>query len=43
MPGPKPVIARDYIEATRRDQVLPQMHRRFAAKPHLAIALLTKP
>lgn len=27
----------------KRDRTLPQMHRRFAAKPHLAIALLTKP
>jgi predicted transposase YbfD/YdcC len=27
----------------KRDRYLPQMHRRFAAKPHLAIALLTKP
>ncbi len=26
-----------------RDRTLPQMHRRLAAKPHLAIALLTKP
>jgi hypothetical protein len=27
----------------KRDRTLPQMHRRFAAKPHLAISLLTKP
>jgi hypothetical protein len=27
----------------KRDRTLPQMHRRFAAKPLLAIALLTKP
>jgi len=27
----------------QRDRTLPQMHRRLAAKPHLAIALLTKP
>jgi hypothetical protein len=27
----------------QRSQTLPQMHRRLAAKPHLAIALLTQP
>jgi hypothetical protein len=27
----------------KRDRTLPQMHRRFAAKPHLAIPCLTKP
>lgn len=27
----------------QRDRTLPQMHRRFAAKPHLALAYLTKP
>lgn len=26
-----------------RDRTLPQMHRRFASKPHLAIPFLTKP
>lgn len=27
----------------KRDRTLPQMHRRLAAKPHLALALLIKP
>lgn len=27
----------------QRDRTLPQLHRRLAARPHLALALLTKP
>lgn len=40
------IAARKHLEPhcrRQRDRTLPQMHRRFAAKPHLAIALLTKP
>lgn len=40
------IAARHYLAprcARLRDRTLPQMHRRLAAKPHRAVALLTKP
>ena len=40
------IAGRKHLEphcSRQRDRTLPQMHRRLAAKPHLALALLTKP
>lgn len=40
------IAVRKRLEAScirQRDRTLPQMHRRFAAKPHLAVNLITKP